>query len=262
MYGLKEMLLKEKLYLENIVAKMDKEEKIAPEGTLRISVDHGKVRYYHCIEDKYGDYIPRENKQLPRDLAQKTYNSSVVKAAQRRLKLIARFLSGYSDDEVDRLFENLHSERKVLITPVELPYSQLEAQWYATPYIRKGFSEDSPVILTEKGERVRSKSEKILADYFERNNILYKYEKPLNLEGYGVVYPDFTFFSEKYRKEIFWEHEGMMDHMDYAGRAIKKINNYQKNGIYPGERLILTFETSQEPLNSKIVKKLVDKYLR
>ena len=33
-------------------------------------------------------------------------------------------------------------------------------------YKSKEFQENTPVILTEKGERVRSKSEKILADYF------------------------------------------------------------------------------------------------
>ena len=119
-----------------------------------------------------------------------------------------------------------------------------------------------PVILTEKGERVQSKSEKILADFFYRNNIPYKYEKPLNLSGYGIVYPDFTFLSRKLRKEIYWEHEGLMDKSEYAIKAVKKLNRYQMNGILPGERLILTFETEQDVLNSKIVSDLVDKYLR
>ena len=121
--------------------------------------------------------------------------------------------------------------------------------------------EGAPVILTEKGERVRSKSEKILADYFYRNNILYKYEKPLNLVGYGTVYPDFTFLSRKLQREIYWEHEGMMDKPEYAINAVKKLNSYQMNGIMPGEHLILTFETEQDVLNSNIVSELVERYL-
>ena len=116
--------------------------------------------------------------------------------------------------------------------------------------------------MSERGERVRSKSEKILADYFFRNDVLYKYEKPLNLSGYGMVFPDFTFFSKKLRKEIYWEHEGMMDKPEYAVKAVKKLNSYQKNGILPGERLILTFETEQDVLNTSIVKQLVDRYLK
>ena len=58
-----------------------------------------------------------------------------------------------------------------------------------------------------------------------------------------------------------WEHEGMMDKQEYARNAVRKIELYQKNGIYPGERLILTFETEQSMLNQNILEKLVEKYL-
>ena len=62
-------------------------------------------------------------------------------------------------------------------------------------------------------------------------------------------------------EEIYWEHEGMMDKQEYARNAVRKIELYQKNGIYPGERLILTFETEQSMLNQNILEKLVEKYL-
>lgn len=256
------MLLQEQKHLEGILAKAGKIKKPVPEGRLRISVDHGKVRYYNCISDRYGDYIPRENELLPRQLAQKAYNDSVLKTAQARSRLITRCLKGYDDDEIEELFTSLHPERQKLITPVEQTFEQLEAEWYSEPYTGKAFNGDTPVIISERGERVRSKSEKILADYFYRNHILYKYEKPLNLAGYGIVYPDFTFLSRKLRKEIYWEHEGMMDNPEYATNAVKKLNCYQMNGIMPGERLILTFETAKDVLNSTIVADLVNKYLR
>ena len=60
---------------------------------------------------------------------------------------------------------------------------------------------------------------------------------------------------------LHWEHEGMMDKQEYARNAVRKIELYQKNGIYPGERLILTFETEQSMLNQNILEKLVEKYL-
>lgn len=261
LYGLKEMLLQEKKHLEDILAKVSRNNNSSPEGRLRISVDHGNVRYYKCTDDRYGDYIPKENELLPRQLAQKAYYDSVIKVAEARNKLITRCLKDYDDNEIEELFASLHPERQKLIIPVEPTYTQLEAEWYAEPYEGKSFNEGTPVIISERGERVRSKSEKILADYFYRNSILYKYEKPLNLAGYGTVYPDFTFFSKKLRKEIYWEHEGMMDKPEYAIKAVKKINCYQMNGIIPGERLILTFETEKDVLNSRIVNALVNKYL-
>ena len=117
------------------------------------------------------------------------------------------------------------------------------------------------MILTEKGERVRSKSEKILADYFYRNKIAYKYESPLHLKGYGIVYPDFTFLSRKTKQEIYWEHDGRMDDPGYAQNAVRKILAYEENGIYPGESLILTFETEKNVLNTRIIERLVHRYL-
>ena len=262
MYGLREMLLQEQKHLLGIIANIREKDIATPEGRLRISVDHGVARYYQCVDDRYGEYIPRDNVQLPRQLAQKAYNDAVLKTAEARAKHIARCLKNYNDDELEQLFTSLHPERQKLITPVEPTFSQLQEQWYSEPYVGKAFKEGMPVILTEKGERVRSKSEKILADFFYRNNIPYKYEKPLNLSGYGIVHPDFTFLSRKLRKEIYWEHEGMMDKPEYAIKAVKKLNSYQKNRILPGERLVLTFETEQDVLNTRIVSELADKYLR
>ena len=115
--------------------------------------------------------------------------------------------------------------------------------------------------MTNRGERVRSKSEKILADYFFQKGIIYKYECPLYLKSIGVVHPDFTFLSRKTRQEIYWEHDGRMDDPIYAQNAVRKIQAYEKNGIYPGERLILTFETTKNVLDMELVEKLVSRYL-
>lgn len=261
MQELLNLLLQEQKHLEEILTKTKIEVEKAPEGHLRISRDKKKLRYYHCMDNKNEVYIPKENTQLPRELAQKSYNISVIKKAERQLRQIQRLTSEYSDNEVETVYESLTHARKAIVTPIEQTWEQVVKEWYDIEYIGKEFQEGMPVIMSEKGERVRSKSEKILADYFYRKNIRYKYEKPLYLNGMGLVYPDFTFISPKTRKEIYWEHEGMMDKADYAKAAIKKIEAYEKNDIFPGERLILTFETQQNMLNSQIVEKLVEKYL-
>ncbi|MFM1603129.1 hypothetical protein ABGF26_08405, partial [Helcococcus ovis] len=70
-----------------------------------------------------------------------------------------------------------------MITPIVTPYKQLvtpykqfKDEWLNKPYTKKPFSNNTPLILTNRKERVRSKSEKILADYFDKMNIPYKYE--------------------------------------------------------------------------------------
>lgn len=201
------------------------------------------------------------DKELPKRLAQKGYNKAVVKKGEARLKQIKRITKNYSDDEIEKIYTSMNKARQLLVTPIEPTWDQLLTKWYEEEYQGKEFKEGTPLILTEKGERVRSKSEKILADYFYRKNILYKYEKPLHLKGYGTVYPDFTFLSKKTYQEIYWEHEGMMDKQDYTRAAVRKIELYQINHIYPGDRLIITFETEQNVLNSKIIENLIEKYL-
>ncbi len=262
MHGLRNKLVQEQKYLESILIKLEKNRVEAPEGKLRVSVSSGRTRYYHCLNDRLGEYIPKDNIKLVQQLAQKNYNEKVEKIAKIRLNRVKNCLKGYSDDEIDEIYTSLHAAKQELVTPVKPTSLMLEERWIEEEYKTKGFQDGTPVILTERGERVRSKSEKILADYFYRNDIAYKYEKPLILRGVGTVYPDFTFLSKETGKEIYWEHEGMMDKSEYALYAVKKFNSYMLNGIMPGERLILTFETSQEVLNMKIVAELVKRYLR
>ncbi len=261
MYGLKKMLIQERKHLEDIIHKAKVEAETFPEGYLRISTDRGHVRFYHCTNDRYGRYIPRDNLQLPRQLAQKNYQETVIRKAESRLKQISKLLRDFADDEIEQVYLSVHTERQALITPVEPTMKQLLDHWINKPYKGKEFKEGTTVILSEKGERVRSKSEKILADYFFRNNIPYKYEKPLLLKGYGTVYPDFTLFSPRLRKEIYWEHEGRMDDPVYARSAVKKIYCYEENGIFEGERLILTYETEETVMNTRdIERKLAQFY--
>ena len=63
------------------------------------------------------------------------------------------------------------------------------------------------------------------------------------------------------RTEIYWEHNGMMGENLYAQNAVRKINAYIRNGIYPGERLIITYETDKTILDMEIVKMYAEKYL-
>ena len=194
-------------------------------------------------------------------LAQKSYDKKVLKLVEKRLSQISKITKDYTDDELEKLFLNEHKERQKLIKPIEIPWEQKVIEWKTKEYKGKEFQPGVPVIMTEKGERVRSKSEKIMADYFYRNGIEYKYECPLYLKGMGVVYPDFTFLSRKKGEEIYWEHNGIIDEPGYARSMVKKLNAYENNGIFVGERLIHTYETEQTILNTDKIEEMVKRYM-
>lgn len=212
MKGLKKLLLAEQARLERIILVTKERLQTAPEGNLRLSKCQNYLQYYHCTDKKKkGTYIRKENMDFIQKLAQKSYDEQVLRLAQKRFSQIKRMMKDYDDDEITNLYYKEHIERQKLVQPVEPTWEQRVQEWKNREYKGKDFQEGTPVILTEKGERVRSKSEKIMADYFFRQGIEYKYECPIYLRGMGTVYPDFTFLSRKTGQEVYWEHNGKMD---------------------------------------------------
>ncbi len=52
-----------------------------------------------------------------------------------------------------------------------------------------------------------------------------------------------------------------MDDEDYCRRNIRKLEKYNQQGIFIGEKLIVTMETSEHPLPTRIIDAMIDKYL-
>lgn len=263
MQGLEKLLNEERRLLLRIKECVDSRLAIAPEGTLRITKCGERVQYMLCTDKnikckRQGEYIKREDFDIVKPLAQKAYDKRIKRLADRRLKQLEIICKEYKDDELQKIYDSYSQIRKDMIEPVEITFEQKVMEWKAILYQGKGFAEGTPEILTKKGERVRSKSEKILADTFYDMGIEYKYECPLLLEGYGTVYPDFTLLSKRTGKEVYWEHDGRMDDPDYADKAIRKIDSYISNGIIPGDRLIVTYETLTFVLKDSTVKELIN----
>ena len=53
----------------------------------------------------------------------------------------------------------------------------------------------------------------------------------------------------------------MMDDPQYAENAVKRIALYERNDMYPGEKLLITSETRSTPLNTALVTQLIHHYL-
>lgn len=266
MASLKKMLEMEEKRLAKIEKIVEANLCTVPEGNLRVSCSNGRTQYYHCTDENersrhFGTYIRKSDIDFARKLAQKDYDRKVQALVSKRMKQIRKILLDYEDGEIERLYQQEVTGRKELVVPVEETKEARLHEWQERPFHGKTFYADAPEIYSKRGERVRSKSEKILADTFFDLGIPYKYECPLQLHDGRVVYPDFTFFQVETGREMYWEHDGKMDDPEYAAKAIRKIDSYIKSGIYPGEQLILTYETSEYMLNFGTVKALIQRYL-
>lgn len=240
----------------------------APVGRLRVAM-HGKQ--WHCYHvspssDSNGVYIPKEKIKFIKRLAQKDYDGALLKELERQLSLIEKFMQEYAKCDALKVFERLHKNRRQFVLPVQFSDEQYAVRWLALPYKGKSFREGEPEFLTSRGERVRSKSEMIIADILAKNNIPYKYEHPLQMKAAGgkliPVYPDFTCVNLRTRQEFLWEHLGRMDDSDYSMKTVMKLRTYSKNDFIPGKNLILTMECDGIPLDRKEVETLVKTFLR
>lgn len=257
-------LQKRKQLLEGIITEKRNALQNAPDGELRFNC-HGKRVQYYCRtdpKDTVGKYIKTSDHDFAITLAQKDYDKKVLNLAIGELRNINSLLKQYEKGRIETVYEKLREPRRKLIKPIVLTDEQYITSWQEVPYEKKGFSDDAPEFFTAKGERVRSKSEIIIADTLSRMHIPYRYEFPLKLKGIGTIYPDFTVLNVRLRKVFLWEHFGMMDDPEYSSKALAKINSYEKNGYYPGSQLILTHETSFRPIRTKLIEELISHYLK
>lgn len=261
MYSLKKELVRKEKHYQKLLDSLPRAMESPRAARLEISNCNGVVRYYRIFFDQEGRkkkiYLNPEEKETAQKLAQAAYEERLQRLLQKNIKRIRVLNKNYDDNEISRIYARLSPDRKKLVKPVEMPLEW----WKALPNSGLNYQEEERKILTNNGERVRSKSEKILADLFRSRGLVYKYECPHSLKDGQVVYPDFTFFSQSQQKEIYWEHDGMMDDPDYAEKAIAKIQKYEKNGILRGVNLIVTYETSSNSLDSHWANILIDQLL-
>lgn len=246
--------------------KKEKEKSLlqAPEGMLRVSCRGEKILYFQRIDpkDTNGIYIKAKDVKLAEKLAQKDYDQKVLDSVNKEIKAIDKYFANYPDRCAEAVYDKLHDARKKLIMPIIETDEEYIKSWQQVEYKGKDFYGGIPEYYTAKGERVRSKSEVIIADSLHREGIPYRYEYPVYLNGVGVVYPDFTVLNIKKRQELLWEHFGKMDDPEYAEKAVRKIESYERNGIFSGENLILTYETMNQPLNQRTIKRMIERNLK
>ena len=227
----------------------------SPFGYLRIAKKRNKYQYYQVRQkgDTKGVYLRRDKDSVAVKLAQKDYNIRLSEELAEQLKVIDRFLGDFKPEKVGQIYNALHPERQKMVTPLYPDEEKFVADWQNRPYRRKEFAPGAAEYYTAKGERVRSKSEIMIADALNRFGVPYRYEYPINVEGLGVVHPDFNCLNKRTRQEYFWEHNGMMGNPDYSLYAVNRIEKYMLAGLMPGSSLILTFETEATPLSARII---------
>ncbi|MFL8887703.1 hypothetical protein [Helcococcus kunzii] len=259
------ILLLEKFYYYDKLKKIYDSKNIEEvEGRLEFVYSNNSIQYLHVTKSSNNDvvknYIPKTNQALIKKLAQKTYDLRIKNLINKRYKQLKAILKDYEDNEIDLVFGKLDKKRRELVKPIVKTNNQIIEEWKNVPYEKKKFYINDLEIFTENGQRVRSKSEKFIADKLNNLGIVYKYECPIVINNI-TFHPDFAIYSKKTNKIIYWEHCGRMEDPDYVLKFINKINLYQLNGLELGENLIITLESERKSIDQHVVNYIIQKYL-
>lgn len=229
------------------------------EGKIRVEKSGNGYQYYlRCDgKDTCGNYVRRSENEIIRCTLQKEYNDRVIRAATQEIKVLNRYITKTPPIGINSIYFSMSEGRKQVISPICETDEEFAKAWKSFEYVGKEFGDDAPEFYSQNGERVRSKSEIIIANTLSKYNIPYRYECPLKVSKMGVVYPDFTALNVRKRKEIYIEHLGLLDDATYRENAISKITKYEMDGIVLGDNLLLTYETAASPLNIPLLEKKI-----
>ena len=253
--------------LHTFQKRIEKALQTSPDGRLRATNTKGCYSYYHISkENNYGasgKYLPKSKPQAIKRLAQKEYYQKLSQAISKTIRQIeiagsAGIPAADTDYSVyiyklQNVYSRMHPAKQAMITPFIETDSQFTEKWLHQEYIPKEFYPDSPLIYANSGIRVRSKSEKIIADKLDELSLPYLYERPFKMHSKRIVHPDFTLLDITHRRNIYYEHFGKMDDPEYSTKAVRKINEYLKSGLILGETLLVSFETLSVPIDISLL---------
>ena len=219
--------------------------------------------YYRNPGEKQIKYVKAEERELVSKIVQRDYETSMNKQLRFLCKQLERFLKTYDIDSIFDIYEKSCTAKQKLIKPLIMPKEEFVKAWYDEhPGNLNRFAFDV-YYETDRGEFVRSKSEKILADMFYKNAIPYVYEPKIFLGPEGrVSFPDFALLNVRTRKIFYWEHLGMCSDPEYAIKNLGKIRRYEENGYFLGDQLLISIESEDNPLTVKSIEEMIEKYLK
>lgn len=245
--------------LRKVVDECEKKLPLFPKGNLRIARDGKRIKYFLISEmgDTHGTYIRKKDVRLAEMLAKKDYYEKVRHEASRELAAMEAFVKRMSGTSPEEIYDQMNVYRQDILSPLILSDREYAKQWQAEQYQGNPFNPEELIYDTNRGEKVRSKTEARIADLYYELGIPYRYEYPVKLWNGKAKYPDFALLMLPERKIIYHEHMGRLEDDDYRRTNLIKLQDYGKSGIFLGDNLIVTYETDYAPLNMKDLRSML-----
>lgn len=227
--------------------------KNSPQGTLVYRKDGNGYRYYRQVSQaniRTRTYLT-DQKEIVR-LFEKRLWKAWNKDYQQELMAIEAYLEK-SPPEMSAAEQLLLNE--AMLNILRKGYSE----WANADYERNTAYSENLLYEGANGLKVRSKSEGDISFGLDDGQLPNRYEPRLKM-GARTVCPDFQIIHPLTRREFLWEHFGRMDDEVYEQRAYDKIALYKRNGYFPDDNLIITFEDKQHPLTKQKIQLVIEEH--
>lgn len=157
------------------------------------------------------------------------------------------------------LYNKEPEELKKYADPTRSELARRLTNLFGKPSVFKteeGYYAEHLIHITSYGEKVRSKSEVIIANELYAAGISFKYEQKLILPDGKSLLPDFTISLDG--KEVIWEHLGMLSDPDYRRRWEEKKEKYLQCGISEANKnLIITSDKPNGGIDSCTIAEII-----
>lgn len=241
------------------------------------SYDKSNNRYYTVITNSYDEdgykirkfmgKLNTDNKRhIVREVTYCRYLDQAIKQIKQNLTALKR---------MKKTFRSIHPE--VISRKWGKSYQPLPEECYSVSgYVdvnrwREKYRHNHritepayPESLRHQAEHnlmVRSKSEVIICGQLIGSGLSFLYEAEMKIGKY-TVHPDFVVLSEKYQRLFVWEHLGMLDQPKYMKSTLWKLQHYQDAGVAIGNNLIVTYDDTEDGIDTEMIKEMISRYLK
>ncbi len=246
---------------KNILKRYKEQLKKLPKGSLYASERNG-VKYYTKVTNFRGKkrsvYLGKEINPQVQLLQKKYYLRKAIQAMESNISLMEKFLNGYQSIDPNVMQKQFPKAYQ------SLPQSCFDTagvfnldRWGSEFYVKSTSRSENLLNSTKKGDKVRSKSEVIIANAVAVRGLQYRYEEVTYINGYKKA-PDFKVIDPRTGRIIYWEHLGLITDMEYLKQALFRIADYIRDGIVPGVNLILTFDDAENHIDSLMIERTLD----
>lgn len=192
-------------------------------------------------------------------LAEKSYLQKVLNFIKQEQNAWDGYWKNMPPYPFEKIYDKLPEKRRAWTVPYQ-PNGEKRQVWEKASFRTNHKYEEEKKQRCSNGLLVRSKSERMIAERLLYYQLPFRYECGLCLDDYRWVYPDFTIVNSQTGQEVYWEHFGMVDENGYRRNMTKKLLAYQKSGYTLKRTLIMTYESSENPLTQDLVDQAIQLY--